>query len=148
LVLAASGCAVDRSLRVTSEPEGATVRLDGVEVGKTPVVVPFEYYGVRRLTLHREGYLSVSRTIELRAPWTGRFPWDLVTETVLPLRRHDRRKVHIVLTPGEDVATIPSLRSVIGRANVFRNAGPEGPRDLPDPEPITPEEVRGGDSSP
>ncbi|HED66139.1 MAG TPA: PEGA domain-containing protein [Planctomycetes bacterium] len=147
-VLLSTGCAIERTLRITSVPEGATVRLDGQEVGVTPVVIPFEYYGVRRVTLYHEGYLTNSTTVNLKAPWTARFPWDLVTETVLPIRRRDRRELHVVLTPGEDVATIPSLRSVIGRAGVLRHAGPEGPRDLPAPEPIEPAELQGGDDTP
>jgi hypothetical protein len=46
LVLAASGCAARRTLTISSEPPGATVRLDDRTVGVTPVRVPIVHFGV------------------------------------------------------------------------------------------------------
>jgi hypothetical protein len=129
------GCRTQRTLQFTSDPVGAEVRLDDVVVGVTPLRVPFEHYGTRRVAFYLPGYRSESRRIRLRSPWHARFPFDLVTEVLLPLGLRDRRKVHQVLIPGEEVMSLPSLRSVIERASALRQAGPEGPRDLPETSP-------------
>jgi hypothetical protein len=143
LVLAplAAACRTERYLQITSTPPGATVRLDDEAVGITPVRVPFEHYGTRRLTFYLAGYRTESRKVRLRAPWHARFPLDIVTEVLLPIGLTDRRKVHAELVRGQEVMSIPSLRSVIERANYLRQSGPEGPRDLPELTPsIVPSE--------
>jgi hypothetical protein len=47
------GC-VERTISITSEPRGALVYLNDEEVGRTPVSVPFTYYGVYDVRLERE----------------------------------------------------------------------------------------------
>jgi hypothetical protein len=134
-LLLLTGCAAERTLRVTSEPPGAIVRLDGEAVGTTPCEIPFAHYGIRRITLYKEGYRTESEAVELDPPWYARFPVDIVSEVFLPIGWRDRRKYHVDLIEGEDVLGAPTLRSVIERAGVLRHAGPEGPQNLPDPEP-------------
>jgi len=141
LALLVTGCRAERYLQITSTPPGAEVRLDDEAVGVTPVRVPFEHYGTRRLTFYLPGYRTSSRVIRVRAPWYARFPVDLLTEVILPLGLDDRRKVHQDLVHGEEVMSLPSLRSVIERANALRNAGPEGPHELPELAPsVVPKE--------
>ena len=133
--LAAAGCRTHRYLEITSTPPGAEVRLDDEAVGLTPVRVPFEHYGTRRVSYYLPGYRTYSRRIRIKAPWHARFPIDILTEVLIPLGLTDRRKVHQDLVQGEEVMSLPSLRSVIERADVLRQAGPEGPRSLPDASP-------------
>jgi hypothetical protein len=135
LALAAAGCRARRYLMITSTPPGAEVRVDDVAVGQTPVRVDFEHYGTRRVTFYRPGYRTFSRRIRLKPRWYARFPLDIVSEVLLPLGKTDRRKVHHDLVQGEEVMSLPSLRSVIERANALRHSGPEGPRDLPEVRP-------------
>ena len=135
LALLATACRSERYLQITSTPPGATVRLDDEAVGITPVRVPFEHYGTRRLTFYLPGYRTASRKVRLRTPWYARFPLDILTEVLLPIGLDDRRKVHEELVRGQEVMSIPSLRSVIERANYLRQSGPEGPRDLPELTP-------------
>jgi hypothetical protein len=135
LALLAPGCRPHRYLQISSTPPGAEVRLDDQAVGTTPVRVPFEHYGTRRLTFHLAGYRTASRRIHLRPKWYSRFPLDILTEVILPMGLTDRRKVHENLVLGEEVMSLSSLRSVIERADHLRNAGPEGPRDLPELAP-------------
>lgn len=135
LALALAGCRTRRYLEITTNPPGAEVRLDDERVGITPVKVPFEHFGVRRVTFYKPGYQTTSRRIKLRAPWYARFPLDIVSEVLLPVGLRDRRKVHQELVPGEAMVNLPSLRSVIERASVLRQAGPQGPRELPAAEP-------------
>ncbi len=149
LVLAfLAGCATRRILKVGTIPPGATVRLDGETLGETPLEVPFEHYGVRRITIYKEGYQTHSAQIELHAPWYSHFPIDLVSEVLLPFGWKDKRSYHIELVvgvEGEEVMTAPSLHSVLQRADTLRHAGPEGPGYLPDPEPILLRRGRGAE---
>ena len=133
--LLAQGCRARRYLAITSTPPGAEVRLDDQTVGRTPVRVPFEHYGTRRVTFYKEGYRTASRRIKVKPKWYGRFPLDLLTEVFFPFGLTDRRKVHQDLVLGEEVMSLPSLRSVIERAHALRHSGPEGPRDLPELAP-------------
>jgi hypothetical protein len=128
-------CRAESYLQITSTPPGAEVRLDNEVVGVTPVRVPFDYYGTRRLTFHLSGYRTASRTVHLKPKWYSRFPLDIVTEVFLPFGLTVRRRVHEDLVQGAEVMSLPSLRSVIERADHMRHAGPEGPRDLPDLAP-------------
>lgn len=135
LALLVAGCRTQRYLEITTDPPGAEVRLDDERVGITPVKVPFEHFGTRRVTFYKPGYQTTTRRIKLRAPWYGRFPLDIVSEVLLPFGLRDRRKVHQALVPGQQMMSLPSLRSVIERASVLRQAGPAGPRDLPQAQP-------------
>ena len=130
LVLA-SGCAAKRSLMITSDPEGAAVRLDEKIIGTTPITVDFHHYGIRRITLYKDGYLTTTRRVDVDAPWYGLFPMDYVSEVFLPIGWNDRHRVHFTLSPGTPVEMRPDLRSVLDRAETLRRAGPDGPSNLP-----------------
>ena len=65
------GC-VERTISITSQPEGALVHLNDVEVGRTPLEVPFTHYGEYDVRLHREGFQPLWTTAKAKAPW-----WDL-----------------------------------------------------------------------
>ena len=136
LAFSLGGCAAERTLHITSEPGGALVRVDDETVGTTPLALPFTYYGIRRVTLYKAGFRTHSEQIELDAPWYQRFPIDLVSEILLPFGWDDDREYHVVLWRGDELLSPPSLRSVIERADALRQAGPEGPRGLPDPRPV------------
>jgi hypothetical protein len=127
-VLALASCQAQRLLRITSDPSQAEVRLDGQLVGSTPCEVPFLHYGTRRVTLYLEGYRTYSRVVEVRAPWYGRFPLDIVTEVLVPLGWRDVHGIHVTLAPGQSALLEPDFPSVLERAETLRRAGPEGPR--------------------
>lgn len=126
-------CRAQRELRITSDPEGATVRVDDVLIGTTPLSMPFVHYGVRRVTFYLDGHQTRSVLAEVRAPWYARFPADLVTEILVPIGWHDVHALHVTLVPGDDTAAGPTLRSVFERAEALSRAGPQGPRDLQPP---------------
>jgi len=52
-VFALVGC-VERTITITSEPSGALVHLNDEEIGRTPVTVPFRFYGVYDVRLTHE----------------------------------------------------------------------------------------------
>lgn len=137
LLLAA--CQAQRTLVVTSEPPGASVRVDGIDYGATPADIPFLHYGTRRVSFNLPGYLSHSEVIDMHPPWYGYFPIDLISEILVPWGWRDVHKVHANLEPGQGTIPPPDLADVLERAEELRRAGPEGPRRKakaePEPEP-------------
>lgn len=131
LALLTPGCRAERTLAVTSQPDGARVLLDDKIIGATPKRHEFHHYGVRRVCVSKDGYRTTTELVELSPPWYGRFPIDIVSEVLLPMGWKDRRHVKIELPEGQEEFSMPGIQSVIERARVLRNAGPEGPGELP-----------------
>jgi hypothetical protein len=122
-----AACQARRVLIVTSDPPGAEVRLDGRIVGTTPHEEEFLHYGVRRVTLYKEGYISHSEVVELKGPWYARFPVDFFSELLVPTGWEDRHEFHAELEAGRSSIPLPQLEGVLERAEELRRAGPEGP---------------------
>jgi hypothetical protein len=49
------GC-LERRVSITSEPSGATVYANDVELGRTPVDASFKYYGTYDVRIEKDGY--------------------------------------------------------------------------------------------
>src|SRR5689334_506012 len=81
-----TGC-VRRTLTVTSDPPGALLYLNGVEVGRTPIERDFIFYGTYDVALRKEGYETLKTKGKVIAPWWQWVPIDFPAE-FLPL--HDR----------------------------------------------------------
>jgi hypothetical protein len=124
----ASGCAAQRILDITSTPPGALILLDDRIVGETPYRAEFDAYGTRRITLYKTGYRTRSRLIELRPKWYARFPFDVVSEVLIPIGWRDEHPFHVTLDAESGSVTEPDLRDVLERANELRLATPDGPR--------------------
>lgn len=75
------GC-VERRLMITSEPSGALIYLNDQEVGRTPLDVPFTWYGVYDVRLEREGYVTLQTQREAQRPWWEAPGPDLFAEAV------------------------------------------------------------------
>ncbi|MBI1337723.1 MAG: PEGA domain-containing protein [Phycisphaera sp.] len=76
-----SGC-VERTITVTSEPSGALTYINDQEVGRTPVTVPFRFYGTYDVRLEKDGYTTLWTQAKARAPvWEYPGP-DLLAEAV------------------------------------------------------------------
>lgn len=80
IALACIGC-VERTISITSQPEGALVHLNDVEVGRTPLEVPFTHYGEYDVRLHKDGYQPLWTTAVAKTPWWDMPGPDLVAET-------------------------------------------------------------------
>lgn len=94
-LLLAGGC-VRRSLTVRSDPPGALVYLNGVEVGRTPMTRDFTWYGTYDLVLRKAGYETLKTEGKVIAPWWQWVPIDLFAE-LLPL--HDRHELAYTMKP-------------------------------------------------
>jgi hypothetical protein len=121
LVLVAPGC-LDRTVTVTSEPPGAVVRLNEVEIGRTPVTTAFTWYGNYDVQVRKEGHESLNTSAEISAPIYEYPPLDLAA-TVLPFRVHTERKLHFVLQPQGPVEG-PAEAEIIARARAMRTELP------------------------
>jgi hypothetical protein len=75
------GC-IQRTISITSEPSGALVYLNDEEVGRTPVVVPFTFYGVYDVRMEADGYHPLWTQQKAKAPWWETPGVDLIAEAV------------------------------------------------------------------
>ncbi len=98
LIPAVAGC-VERRVTITTAPPGAMVYFADEEIGRTPLTVPFTWYGDRELIIRLEGYQTLRQHLPLRAPWYDIPPWDVVSQAFVPwtYRHHVRR--HYELDP-------------------------------------------------
>jgi hypothetical protein len=73
-----AGC-VERRLSINTEPQGATVFLNDEEIGESPVMVSFEWYGDYNVRISKEGYETLKTHRKLKAPWYDGPPFDLLS---------------------------------------------------------------------
>ncbi|HEY3226250.1 MAG TPA: PEGA domain-containing protein [Planctomycetota bacterium] len=130
--LGLAGC-VDRLIEIRSDPPGADVYLDGERVGVTqpgkPLEVAYAFYGTRELILTKKGYRSHRRYLSLSSPWWQVFPFDFLTDVVLPFTLTDRTDVQVVLekeSQGQEVIDETLKRA--GEARDKANPPPEAPK--------------------
>lgn len=116
-VLALGGC-LERTMHITSDPPGALVILNDVEVGRTPVEVDFEWYGTYDVRLSLPGHEPLVTSAEAKAPAHELPGLDLVA-LVLPVRFKNDVRWHFTLTPAPDdpdgaIERGRELRTILG----------------------------------
>ena len=104
------GC-VERKMVITSEPAGALAYVSQVEVGRTPVTLPFTWYGDYDVILRLDGYQTLDTHANLRMPAYEVPPLDLFS-AMAPWTYHDTRYLHFGLEP----LTAPTDEQLINRA--------------------------------
>ena len=126
-ILAATiaGCGVQRSLTVKSDPPGALVYLNGLEVGRTPVTRDFTWYGTYDVELRKQGYETLKTRGGVIAPWWQWPPIDFFAE-MLPFRPHDRKQLSYALKPTTQATADPAL--MIQHARELRRQLESSPR--------------------
>jgi len=128
-MLTLTGGCVERRIRITTEPAGARVWLNDVELGASPVETAFTFYGDYDVRVELEGYERLATYRKAKAPvyeWPG---VDLVA-AALPTRIENEIHWHFDLEPElESVVPAEQLESVmVDRAEEIRLllADPEG----------------------
>ncbi|MFZ2873586.1 MAG: PEGA domain-containing protein [Phycisphaerales bacterium] len=119
-LVACAGC-LDRTLLVTSDPPGASVTVNDVEVGRTPVEASFTYYGTYDVLLTLEGHEPLRTRATASAPVYEYPPLDLAAEA-LPARIRNQVKWHFTLRPSPE-ASAPTSQveaDVADRARALR----------------------------
>ena len=122
LILALAGC-VERTITITSKPSGALVYISAEEKGRTPLTVPFTWYGDYRITLRHDGYQTLKTHEKIKPPVYEIPPLDLFS-AIAPWTYHDNHTFHYVLTE----RIVPTDEELIRRADELRQ------RNLQDPE--------------
>ena len=89
------GC-VERNITIASDPPGALVWLNDQEVGRTPVKIPFTWYGDYEVVLRMDGYETIKTHARLDAPIYEIVPFDLLSE-LAPWTYRDNRYLHYKL---------------------------------------------------
>lgn len=84
---------------VESIPSGAEVKLNGVQIGTTPIRVNFRHYGVYEVELRKEGWNTLSEKTWVSAPFYARFPVCIFAEFLWPGRIKDERRLSYSLAP-------------------------------------------------
>src|SRR5262249_53575145 len=93
-----SGC-VERRYTIRTEPPGATVIVNGEEIGPAPASRSFNYYGDRKITLVLDGYQTKTLIQPIRAPWWDGFLTEFLTENLIPASIRDERDYRYKLEP-------------------------------------------------
>ncbi len=115
------GC-VERRIRITTEPPGARVWLNDVELGASPVETAFTFYGDYDVRVEMDGYERLHEMRKARAPvheWPG---VDLVA-AALPARIENEIRWHFELEPElESVVDAEQLeRDMVQRSGELRS---------------------------
>jgi hypothetical protein len=109
------GC-VQRTLTVKSDPPEALLFLNGTEVGRTPFVHDFVWYGTYDVQLRHEGYETLKTRGKLIAPWWQWPPFDLVAE-LMPIRMKDHQSLSYTMQPLKEVQVDPD--ALLNRAEAM-----------------------------
>src|SRR5688572_6831876 len=76
-----TGC-VRRTISISSEPAGALCWLNGREIGRTPLLVDFIYYGDYDVVLEKDGFEPLLTKGEAKAPLWDTVPFDFISEVI------------------------------------------------------------------
>lgn len=105
-VLLASGC-IERRLQITSDPPGATVWLNDVQIGTTPTEAEFQFFGTYDVRLHKQGYEPLATKRKAEAPFYEYPGPDLIAEA-LPGTHHTIIKWDFKLEPALELRGDPA----------------------------------------
>jgi len=98
--LLVSGC-VRRSLTIRTDPPGASVYVNDVLKGDSPVSYDFMWYGWHRVTVRKDGYERLDDRKKLRSPVHLWIPLDLAME-LMPFTIRDERTWAYTLVPTQE----------------------------------------------
>ncbi len=120
-----SGC-VERRYTIRSDPPGATVIVNGEEIGPTPASKSFYYYGNREITLMLDGYQTRTVIQPINAPWWDNYVTEFFTENIVPVSLRDEREYTLPARAGR-IATggrvaQPSREPARGSSNATQAA--------------------------
>jgi hypothetical protein len=121
LLAGETGC-VRRRMTVRSNPPGAKVYVDDIEIGTTPVSTNFTYYASRKITLMKDGYRTETTYHRVLPTWYELPGIDFFSENLYPRELRDERVVDFQLVPQENVP----LGELLNRAEALRENAQAG----------------------
>ena len=113
------GACRSKQVVITSDPPGATVTLNDVEVGRTPTTAVFTHYGVYDVLLTLDGHEPLRTQARASAPVYDWPPLDLVTS---PIPGETTIRWHFTMQPAME-STLPPEQfeaELLGRARDLR----------------------------
>ncbi len=116
----------ERTLAITSDPPGAMVWVNDVQLGRTPVESDFTFFGTYDVRLRLEGYEPIATSAEADAPLHEQPGFDLAV-AALPGTHRTRIAWHYTLTPVPEQAVDRDAAedALVERAKAMRErAGP------------------------
>jgi hypothetical protein len=124
--LAATGCygQVQRTITIESEPPGALCWLNDNEIGRTPVTIPFTWYGTYGVRLEAPGYETLVTEAKVKTPVYERIGLDLFSETIVPGIKHNDHSFSYVLKKYEPVDTTALRERAEGLRRDAQGAAP------------------------
>lgn len=117
LLLVAAGC-VERTMKITTQPPGATVVVNDEEVGLSPVKFSFMWHGDYDIVIRKEGYETLKTHFRVNPPWYELPPFDLFAEHFVPGTIHDD---HVLPEYELTKAEAPAIGDVVKRATELRD---------------------------
>ena len=103
MVGAFSGC-VERRYTIRTDPPGATVVVNGEEIGPSPASKSFTFYGDRKITLILDGFQSKTLIQPINAPWWDNYLTEFFAENLVPVSLRDEREFKYVMEPAQTPA--------------------------------------------
>ena len=108
---------VERTVSINSEPQGAIVVLNDQEIGRTPVKVPFTWYGDYDIIIRKQGFKTIHTNHCINAPWYQLPPIDLFAECFVPMTLRDDRVLETyILEPFQ----APDRQALLDRGDEMR----------------------------
>ncbi len=140
LIAASCGGCLKRTISVTTEPPGALVWINDVEVGRTPLETDFTFYGKYDVRVRREGYEPIVTSAKAKTPVQELPGVDLLAEAA-PVQMHNVVRWHWNLVPlaEQSQSKEQAEKDLLARANDLRgqtSAKPAADASTPDaPKP-------------
>lgn len=120
-----AGC-VERLISITSEPSGALVHLNDEAVGRTPLTVPFTFYGVYDVRLEKDGFKPLWTEHKADAPWWELPGVDLLSQMVPGAKSHLKWHFELEALPTADGVSMIDREALVDRARQMRALAREG----------------------
>ncbi|MDX2147971.1 MAG: PEGA domain-containing protein [Planctomycetota bacterium] len=102
-----TGC-LERTIHITSDPPGALVWVNDIEVGYTPCETEFTYFGTYDVRVRLDGHEPLNTKAVAEQPMYEYPPFDLVA-TVAPADIETNIRWHFTLEPAKELAQSPEL---------------------------------------
>jgi hypothetical protein len=79
LISLCTGC-IRRTIMVQTDPPGALIHLNDQEIGRSPVTVPFTFYGTYDVRIEKQGFATMQTAGVAEGPWWEAPIVDLIAE--------------------------------------------------------------------
>ena len=125
------GACVERRLFIRTEPSGATVRVNGTEIGESPVSWRFDHYGKVLVEVEKPGHVPEQRVVRLKAPAREYYTLaGFFIDVTYPGTIREKHEVRIVLDKRRrltDAEVDEAVKSLAEGAARLRAKAAEGP---------------------